>query len=129
MTKVDARKILGISRSAGLKTAERAYRQKQQAIQVRMLPGNPYIERQQAHMELTELTEAWRAMQTKRPKRGRPVTQHKTATPQTRKMNVEDVIQDFFEAWDLLVELMPFSKFKTRVILICFFVVIVLLLC
>ena len=63
MTKTDARKILGISPRAGLKSAERAYHQKLQVLQLCIRPGNPCSDRQQAEVELMELTDAWKTMQ------------------------------------------------------------------
>ena len=129
MTKTDARQILGISRSAGLKSAERAYRQQQQVLRIRMVPGNPRSDRQRAQSELTELTAAWKSLQTKQPKETRPVKQHKPAPPQSRHICIEDVVQNFFETWDILVEMAPFPKFVTKLFLIVWFLLVITVLC
>ena len=128
MTKTDARQILGISRSAGLKSAERAYRQQQQVLRIRMVPGNPRPDRQRAQSELTELTAAWKILQTKQPKRSKPVKQQKTTTPQAQQTTIEDVIQNFFEMWDTLVETVPFPKFVTKFFLIVWFLLVITVL-
>lgn len=112
MIKVDARKILGISRSAGLKSAERAYRQKYQSLQARMLPGNPCSDRQKALAELAELTEARKAMQTKRPTKKRHIKPRATVNHRrsARQTFVLDVIHDMVENWNNLVEMLPLPK-------------------
>ena len=57
MTKTQARKILGISSSVGLKSAERIYRQKRLKVQYRMAPGNIRVERHKAKDDLLELSD------------------------------------------------------------------------
>ncbi len=112
MTKVDARKILGISRSAGLKSAERAYRQKSQSLQASMLPGNPCSDRKMALAELAELTEARKAMQTKRPTKKRRAKPRATVNHRrsSRQTVVLDVIYDMVEGWNNLVDMLPLPK-------------------
>lgn len=127
MTKVDARKILGISRSAGVKSAERAYRQKSQNLQARMLPGNPCSDRRKALAELAELTEARKAMQTKRSTKKshakpRATVNHRRSARQTF---VLDVIHDMVENWNVFIKMIPLRKPVALTILIVEFALVI----
>lgn len=130
MTKTDARKILSISNSADLKSAERAYHQKLQVLQLRIWPGNPCSKRQQAEVELMKLTDAWKTMQTKQPTRNRraksraPVNRQKQATRTT----IWDVIQDLAENWKILIGMTSLSKTTVLAILIAEFVLVMITL-
>lgn len=130
MTKTDAHRILGITASASPKSAEKAYRQKQQALHIRILPGNHSSVRQQALSDLTELTAAWKIVQTKQPKTNRPKKQRTTTTRQntTKATTIWDVIQDLSQYWDSLVEMVPFPKFVTKLFLIVWFLLVITIL-
>ena len=130
MTKVDACKILGISNSARLKSAERAYRQKLQMLQLCIRPGNPCSERQQAQAELVELTDAWKTIQMKQPTRKRYTKPKPTVNRQkpAKQTTVWDVIQDLSENWKILIGMTSLSKTTVLAILIAEFVLVMITL-
>lgn len=131
MTKTDARKILGISPRAGLKAAERAYHQKCRNLQIRMLPGNPCSERQQAEVELVELTDAWKSMQTKRSTNNRCTKPRVTVNqqkPAKQSTTIWDVIYDMGQSWKVLIGMTSFSKTTVLAILIAEFVLVMITL-
>ena len=131
MTKVDARKILGISSSAGLKPAGRAYRQKCQTFQLRMLPGYPCSDRQQAEAELVKLTAAWKIMQTKQPtknKRTKPRATVNRQKPAKQSATIWDVIHDMGQSWNILIGMTSLSKTTVLAILIAEFVLVMITL-
>jgi len=130
MTKTDARKILGISSSAGLKVAERAYRQKLQILQLCIRPGNPCLERQQAQAELVKLTDAWNAMQIKQSTRNKRAKPRATVNRQkpAKQTTVWDVIHDLAENWKILIGMTSLSKTTVLAILIAEFVLVMITL-
>lgn len=141
MTKDDARKILGIPRSAGLKPAERAYHQKKGDLQLRMLPGNPLSDRQQAQAKLVKLTDAWNTMQTKqsikkkhpRPKRSAskryPKPKWAATKPRpARQTTALDPRLDMADYWDIIIEMVPLPKPVVLAILIIEFALVITIL-
>ena len=131
MTKTDARKILGISPRAGLKAAERAYHQKCRNLQIRMLPGNPRSERQQAEVELVELTDAWKSMQTKRStnnRRTKPRVTVNRQKPVKQSATIWEVIHEMCQSWEFLVGMVPLPKPATVAILIVYFLLVMITL-
>ena len=131
MTKTDARKILDISSRAGLKSAERAYRQKLQILQLCIRPGNPRSERQQAEVELVELTDAWKTMQTKQPTRKRCAKPRATVNrqkPVKQSATIWDVIYEMGQSWNILVSMVPLPKPATVAILIVYFLLVMVTL-
>jgi len=109
MTKEQARIILGISRSASAKTAERAYRQNCQRIQLRMIPGNMLSDRQEAANELLELTTAQKTWNTKRPKKSKRSKPRRTVNRQkpARQTPSPNLPQDLADAWDAFFSALP----------------------
>jgi hypothetical protein len=111
MTKDSARNILGISHSAGIKTAEQTYRQKCRQLQIRMVPGNPCLERRKAQTELAELTTAWKMLsngkstENKNPK-------PRTATKQypANRTTTYASTQNLGSLWDDFFDLLPIPK-------------------
>jgi hypothetical protein len=134
MTKVDACKILGISPSASLKSAEQAYRQKCRNLQFRMAPGNIRSEREQAQSDLVKLVEAWKIMQTKQTTSRRTVNQPKPRPavnqpkPINRQTTFWDVIHDLAQNWNIVIGMSPFPKPATIAILAVYFLLVVITL-
>ena len=119
MTKIKAREILDLSKSASLKTAEQAYLQRQRKLQGRICPGNPRLSRQQAQFELAELTEAWNTMKTVEPRAKRKPAINNPAPVNQQPQNLADM-------WDLLFSLLPFPKpFVVSVIVTVFLITLI----
>ena len=130
MTKTDARKILGISTRADIKSAERVYLQKRENLRLHMLQGNPRPVREQARDELVELTNAWNAMQIKRTtkrKRSKPKATVNRQKP-AKQTTVWDVIHDLAENWKTLIGMTSLSKTTVLAILIAEFVLVIITL-
>jgi len=111
MTKEHAMNILGISHSAGIKTAEQAYRQKCRQLQIRMVPGNPCLERRKAQTELAELTTAWHLFSSGKS------TENKNSKPRTaakqhpaRRAAAYASTQNLGSLWDDFFDLLPIPK-------------------
>ncbi|NQV34142.1 MAG: hypothetical protein HQ515_15725 [Phycisphaeraceae bacterium] len=122
MTKTQARKILGISSSAGLKSAERIYRRECQKVQRHMMPGNTILERQKAQDTLLELTSAWHAMNTKPVKR--PVNRKRPV----RQTTAPNLPLDLAGAWDDLFAALPFPQPVVALLLMATVVMVVIFL-
>ena len=58
MTKIEASRLLGISRSAGSAEAEQAYREKQKKLQLKLIPGIIKADRQKAQADMATLMTA-----------------------------------------------------------------------
>ena len=122
MTKDSAKNILGISHSAGIKTAEQAYRQKCRQLQIRMVPGNPYLERRKAQTELAELTTAWKMLsngkstENKNPK-PRTATKQYPASRTTTYAST----QNLGSLWDDFFDLLPIPKSVVILLLVAMF--------
>ena len=109
MTKTKARRVLGISNSAGLKSARRVYRDRCQKIQLRLVPGNAIQDRQKAQETLVELTAAWRTLNATPTGRSRPTARRK---PDNRRKPASqpataNVSEDLASAWDDLFDTLP----------------------
>ncbi|MFA6186340.1 MAG: hypothetical protein WC770_03890 [Phycisphaerae bacterium] len=130
MTKDHAMNILGISHSASIKTAEQAYCQKRQHLQIRMVPGNPCLERRKAQTELAELTMAWKMFSNGKS------TENKNPTPRTaakqypaRRTAAYASTQNLGSLWNDFLDLLPIPKpVAIALILAMFFSVIISLL-
>jgi len=104
MTKTKARKVLGISSSVGLKSAEQIYRKKCQKAQLRMRPGNTIQDRQKAEDTLLQLASAWNALITKPVKR---TVKQQESIDQTAVSNLPRNLAD---AWDNLFSALPLPQ-------------------
>ncbi len=62
MTKAEAYRILGASRSVARFRAERLYQQRCTQLRLRMVPGMPVAIRQRAQVELAQVDAAWRVI-------------------------------------------------------------------
>jgi hypothetical protein len=119
MTKDHAGNILGISHSASIKTAEQAYCQKRQQLQIRMVPGNPCLERRKAQTELAELTTAWHLFSNGK------YTENKNPNPKTaakqyptnRTVNYAST-QNLGSLWDAFFGLLPIPKFVVMIFMV-----------
>lgn len=127
MTMEQARNILGISHSAGLKTVEQIYRQKCRQLQIRMVPGNPCSERMKAQTDIAELTTAWHLVSNGKStenKNQKPRTAAKQY-PANRKTTYASP-QNLGSLWDEFVDMLPISKSAALILLAAmFFLVIV----
>jgi len=130
MTEIDARKILGISGFTGRKSTKRAYLKKCRTLQRRMSPGYPCSDRQQAQAELVILTDAWRTVQTKQPKRKKHTKPKTTTNRQKSAMQttVWDIMQDIVKNFEVMVGMTSLSKTTVRAILITEFVLLMITL-
>ena len=82
MTKADAYRVLGTSRSVARSRAERLYQQKCRHLRLQMVPGMPVAVRQRAQAELAQLDAAWRVIAVAGPARS---STKKPTTPKTPK--------------------------------------------
>lgn len=141
MTNADARKILGISLSVSLKSAEGVYLQKRNKLRLHMLQGNPRPVREQARSELTELTNAWNAIQTKQsaskrcPKPRRPASTRypKSKRPATKPRPAKQVAalnpgMGMADYWDIITDMVPLPKPLILAILIIEFALVITIL-
>ena len=127
MTKIEAYKLLGISRSASSAKAEQAYRNIQKQLCLQLVPGNTLAGRQKAQVKLARLTTAKQTLQItsspgsypKNPARRKNTRskpgQPKPRRPKPRRPKSAVVVpypkpQTLAEAWELLVSVMPFSE-------------------
>jgi hypothetical protein len=62
MTKKEARKILGVSRSMKLESIEKVYKELLSKFQLGMLRGNPVDKRKKAEEKLVQICNAWDAL-------------------------------------------------------------------
>ena len=127
MTKIEACKVLGISRSASSVKAEQAYLNIQKQLCLQLVPGNTLADRQKAQAQLAELTTAWQVLQ-KSPHKSHT---RKPAPKKPRKSKPATVIpypkpQTLAEAWELLVTLLPFPE-PVIAILLCVIFLLVLI--
>ena len=111
MTQVQARRILGISSSAGATPAERIYQTKCREAQRRLMPGNTRSERQKAQAELLKLTTAWHTLDFNTSKRPKPPKRKRTAAPRpTRQARHPNSKPGLADVWDDLFAALPFQK-------------------
>ena len=140
MTKIEACKLLGISRSAGFAKAEQAFRKRQKTICLQLVPGNTLADRQKAQAELAKLTTARQIFQTTltaKPYTRKPMPkkpkQRKTTRPKTKKtkpapaaVNNHPKPQTLAEAWDLIMTMLPFSQPVVAILLLLMFLLVIL---
>ena len=111
MTEVQARQILGITRSASRQKVQLAYEDKRRQLQRRLAPGMPVAVRQQAINDLTEIASAGEVLRVLSRNHARP-----TKPPQSRPRppqvptGTATTPQTLGEAWDLVVSALPFSR-------------------
>jgi len=74
MTKAEAYRVLGTSRSVARFRAERLYQQKRRHLRLQMVPGMPVTVRQRAQAELAQLDAAWHVIAAAGPARSSPKT-------------------------------------------------------
>jgi hypothetical protein len=122
MTKDQAMKILGISRFTYTKKLEQAYRQKCQQLQIRMIPGNPCLERRKAQTELAELATAWKTLS------NRKSTENKNLKPRTatkqypiNRTTTHVSPQNLGGFWDDFFDILPIPKPVVMILLIAMF--------
>ena len=72
MTKTEACKILKVNPSASLAKKEKAFRQIQKSLQLKLIPGNIITERRQAREQLGKITTALQILQ-KSPRVKKPI--------------------------------------------------------
>ena len=112
MTEAEARTTLGVSKSACISRVQEAYQEKQKQLQAMMIPGNPCEDRQNAVTELVRANEAWRILQ--RPSVGktrkRKPAKKKTAKKKPPNMAPHPKPQTLADAWDQVVQILPFSE-------------------
>ena len=128
MTKLEARKLLGISASASRSKTEQAYHRKLREYRLRQIPGNTLEQRQQAYQESVKANAAWNILsQTNKKQSQRPVTTNaaKTASKSSRHKQPES--HNMAEAWDLLVQLLPFSETTTAIVSVVVIVIFLIL--
>lgn len=112
MTRVEACRLLGIRQSANLSVAEQAFRDKQKKMRQKTIPGNTEFDRQKAAAELAKLTTAWHTLQVQpanKPHRNKPV-QKRAKRPRSATVNTCSQPTTLGEAWEILVQLLPFSE-------------------
>ncbi|MCF7955176.1 MAG: hypothetical protein K9M75_05185 [Phycisphaerae bacterium] len=108
MTRNEAYRLLGISRSVGIKPAEQAYRQKCKECQMNMIPGNSVSVRKKAQEELAQLTTAWHAIQIVSPRKQTNTKPTKT-TPKPKPVSAQKV-DDLANSWDSFFSMLPFPR-------------------
>lgn len=119
MTKDHARNILGISPSAGINAAEQAYCQKRRQLQIRMVPGNPCLERMNAQTELAELTTAWRTLSNGKSAKSKIPKPRTTAKqyPANRTAAYAST-QNLGSLWNDFLDLLPIPKYVAMFLMV-----------
>ena len=137
MTETQARNILGITSSARRSEAERVYQEKCKKLQLRQVPGMPLTERQQAYQDLIKVTTAWKSLsyssnsRTRNTRRSKTVQNKKPHSKQKQPMYTHHKPQTLAEAWNIIVQLSPFSEpamifiiFITLILVISSFIIL-----
>ena len=119
MTKKEACKMLRVSPSASLAKKQQAYRQRQKALQLKLIPGNSLTERRIAREQLGRIAKAYQVLQ-KPPMQKRPVYK-KTATRTTATKP-----ETLADSWDLLASLIPFPEPVIAILLVVAMVLVVI---
>jgi len=122
MTQAEAYIVLGVSRSASRSRKEQAYQEKQRKLRLKLVPGNPLADRRKAQAELARLTTAWQVLKaspTARPRAKKPAP--RKWTPPKPQPVPPQIPQTLTEAWELLLDLMPFPKPVTVMLVIIVF--------
>ena len=134
MTKNEARKILGISRSASSDKAEQAYRKKQNELRLRLIPGNTKADRQKAQAGMAMTMTAIQMLQTtttRKPPARKPVPRKTTTMPKPTKaksatVNYYQKPQTLADAWELFAQLSLLPAPVTVVLLILTFIIVLI---
>jgi hypothetical protein len=112
MTKEEARKTLGITRSTGRSKIALAYEEKCKKFRLQMVPGMPKATRHKAYGKLAKLSIAWQTLQTaptaRRPQRKK--AHRKSPTRRPASANRAQRPRTLGEAWEDVVFQMPFSE-------------------
>jgi len=130
MTRAEAYRILGISRSVSRSSTVQAYRETQKKLRVKLIPGNSLVDRQKAQAELARVTTAWQILQTApaRKTRAKKPTRKKPPRVKPATVRPDPKPQTLAEAWELLTQLLPFSEPVIVIISIAVFLLIIVLL-
>ena len=135
MTKIEAYRILGISRSASAAETEQAYRQKHDKLRHQLCRGNTEADRLNARSKMAKLTTAKQVLQLTLNSRSYPQkpAPGKKAKPQKpRPAKARPVINNYqkpqtlAEAWELFVQLSPFHKYVTMILLVSIFLIMLI---
>ena len=138
MTKIEASRILGISRSAGSAKVEQAYRKKQKKLQLKLIPGMEKADRQKAQSDMAMLMTARDVfcgiLSTSKPSPTKS-SQRKTRRPKPRKAKPKATAtnnyskpQTLADAWDLMVTMLPFPQPVVTILFLLMFLFLILLL-
>ena len=151
MTKIEACKLLGISRSAGPAKAEQVYLKKHDELRRKLCPGNTKAERQKAQVGIAKLMMARQTFQTiatTKPPARKPVPRKTTKAKPTRTrpmptrtrswlkpararpaiVNNYQKPQTLADAWNQFVQLSPFSEDVTLILLALVFLIVLIVL-
>ncbi len=123
MTQLEARRTMGVGNSASLKEIELAFQEKTKKLQRQMVPGIPAPDRHRAYEELTRLNKAHQTLRTRparRPRPRKPIPRKKTL-PRRAAAGPYRKPQTLAEAWEQVIDMMPFSRPVSILILITLF--------
>jgi len=130
MTREEAYKALGVSRTAGRSKAEQLYRERCRKLRLQMVPGMPTTARQKAQAELARVDTAWQVLRAPGPATN---TTGKPSTKRAARSSAANVVphrtpQTLGEAWEQVASAMPFSEPVIAVVLILVLLVVILAL-
>ncbi len=108
MDKHDARMYLGVSNSDSDSRIVQVYQDQCQALQSKMIPGNSYIERQNAQAELVKLTTVWNVMDIKPSKKEE--FQPLTSFNRVDSIPSSNKAYDLADSWEQVFVIIPFAK-------------------
>jgi hypothetical protein len=133
MTQAEAYRVLGISRSVSHSRTEQAYQEKHRELRLKLIPGNSLADRQKAQAELARLATAKQTLQitsTAKSYPGKPVPKKTPKARPTRArpatVNYCQKPQTLADAWELFVQLSPFPKHVTMILLVLMFLIVLI---
>lgn len=135
MTKIEACKLLGISRSAGSAKAEQAYLKKHNELRYKLCPGNPKAGRQKAQADIAMLMTArdvFCGIPSASKASPKKTNHRKTARPKPKKAKPAAAVNNYpkpqtlAEAWELLVTLLPFPEPVVAILLGVIFLLVLI---
>jgi len=123
VTVSQACKLLHISSDATFFQKQQAYITIQKRLSAKLMPGNSLEERKKAQAELKKLSEVWNILQLSAKQPPYKARQHKI-THQTPATNRSP--QTVTDAWEQIVQLLPFPEPVIAVMFIVMFLLIVI---
>ena len=124
MTTAEACTTLGVSQPVRRTAVQQAFQVNHKKLQSKVVPGNCLADRQKAQAELVKLTTARQVLlaQPANKPAGRKPSSKKPQRHKQVPTTTYPQPQDLAEAWEQLVQLLPFSKSVATTVIILIFV-------